>query len=242
MLSIVVPCYNESGNIPLLFQRFGEVAERNPEVEIIFVNNGSTDDSARVFEQGLQQYSQQPFRVVTVTQNKGYGNGILFGLHHAKGDVLSWTHADLQTDPLDVLKAHQLFLSHDLQTQQNLLIKGKRKKRNWLDVFFTKGMEYYASASLGVHMNDINAQPKLFSRSFFERIAKDAPLDFSLDLYFLYHAKKSGSIADFPVYFTKRLHGEAKGGGSMKTKFKLVKRTLAYIASLKKKLNEPVAG
>ncbi len=55
-LSIVVPCYNEEENIPLILERFQEVIERE-DIEVILVNNGSTDNSAQVLEQLLPKYS-----------------------------------------------------------------------------------------------------------------------------------------------------------------------------------------
>ena len=234
MLSIVVPCYNEADNINLLMDRFAQVAKTSTPVEVIFVNNGSTDNSSKVFETELQKYSNLAFHIVTIKKNQGYGHGILQGLHRAKGEILAWTHADMQTDPLDVLTGFNLFVQHSHPT---LLVKGKRKKRPLIDTLFTKGMEVFASTLLQTHLKDINAQPKIFSKHFFDRIKTDAPLDFSLDLYFLYHAAKHGQVLDFPVYFNQRLHGEAKGGGSLKTKYKLTKRTLAYIMEMKKKLN-----
>jgi hypothetical protein len=66
---------------------------------------------------------------------------------------------------------------------------------------------------------------------------KDYPLDFSLDLYFLVIAKTNNyRIINHEVIMKKRLYGEAKGGGSLKGKIKLIKRTLFYIIELKKKL------
>jgi glycosyltransferase involved in cell wall biosynthesis len=162
-LSIIVPCYNEAKNIPFIVAAFIEIIETNSAVEIIFVNNGSTDDSAVVFEQQLQKYTYPNFKLVTVKVNQGYGYGILEGLKNATAPILSWTHADLQTDPKDVLKALRLYL---LQPQQNLLIKGTRRKRNFVDAFFTWGMQVYSNYKLSVRLNDINAQPKLFSRQF----------------------------------------------------------------------------
>lgn len=236
MLSIVIPCYNEAGNIHLLMERFTEVVKANAGVEIIIVDNGSSDNSAQVFESELEKYPKQPFRVVTIEKNQGYGHGILQGLRSAKGEVLAWTHADMQTDPLDVLTGFDLF-NKNKDKYPILLVKGKRRNRPWLDEFFTKGMELFALLMLKTRLNDINAQPKIFSKYFFDQIEASAPLDFSLDLYFLYHATKNGQVLDFPVYFNQRLHGEAKGGGSLKTKYKLTKRTLLYILSMSKSLN-----
>lgn len=237
MLSIIIPCYNEAGNIHLLMERFTEVVKANIDVEVIFVDNGSTDNSAQVFESELKKHPTLPFRVIKIEKNKGYGHGILQGLRSAKGEVLAWTHADMQTDPLDVLVGFDLFIENK-DKRSMLLVKGKRRNRPWLDEFFTKGMDLFASFMLKIRLNDINAQPKIFSKYFFDKIQADAPLDFSLDLYFLYHATKNGQVLDFPVYFNQRLHGEAKGGGSLKTKYKLTKRTFDYILSLSKAIKE----
>jgi hypothetical protein len=178
--------------------------------------------------------------VVTVEKNIGYGYGILTGLRAANGDILSVTHADRQTDPMDVLKALDLFHKnlHSETSEGSLLVKGYRKNRRPMEAFFSWGMGFLSSIALGTRLTEINAQPKLFSKSFFDNIEKDAPHDFSLDLYFLYHAKKAGRIIDFPVYFAKRVAGEAKGGSgsSWKVRWKLMKRIFKYIFELSNKV------
>ena len=91
---------------------------------------------------------------------------------------------------------------------------------------------------MSVKLSDINGQPKMFHRSFLEKIT-NAPDDFSLDLYFLYQARVNGyEILEEPVHYGKRLHGEAKGGGSLIGKWKLIKRTWTYMNELKKKLDK----
>ena len=71
-----------------------------------------------------------------------------------------------------------------------------------------------------------------------KHLKKDYPLDFSLDLYALYQAKANGyEIKTLPVYFKKRLYGEAKGGGGgWKSRMQLIKRTFKYIFKLKAQL------
>ena len=92
-LSIVIPCYNEGKNIPLILSRFDEVINRK-DIEALLVNNGSTDNSEEVLDELLPKY---PFaRVVNVQENKGYGYGILTGLREASGTFIGWTHADMQ--------------------------------------------------------------------------------------------------------------------------------------------------
>ena len=231
-LSIVIPCYNEEGNLPLVVGRLRQLVGTRKDIEIILVDNGSKDASAAVLAREIT--AADPIRVATVPVNKGYGNGILCGLSEASGDVLAWTHADMQTDPADVLTAFELFKAQS----GDVVIKGRRQNRRALETFFTYGMQLVASAALGVVLDDVNAQPKLFCRSFYEKhIQGRAPLDFSLDLFLLYQAKTSGiPILTVPVVFAPRLHGEAKGGGSWKTRIKLVRRTFAYIFELRRTL------
>ena len=66
-LSIVIPCYNEGKNIPLILSRFDEVINRK-DIEALLVNNGSTDNSEEVLDELLPKY---PFaRVVNVQENR----------------------------------------------------------------------------------------------------------------------------------------------------------------------------
>jgi hypothetical protein len=180
----------------------------------------------------LGQENSTFWKSVYVPINKGYGFGILQGLVVAEGRILSWTHADLQTDPKDIVLAYELF---KVELESNhCIVKGERKGRNLFDNIFTGGMSLISSLLLKQKLWDINAQPKIFHRDFMNHLKK-APYDFSLDLYVLFVANRIKiSIKSFPVFFSKREFGEAKGGGTIKGKFKLIKRTLGYIVELRK--------
>ena len=232
-LSLVIPCYNEEQNIPLIFKRILEIIPADIQLEVILVNNGSKDQTKSVILDQIQK-SSPVFVLCDVPVNIGYGHGILSGLAVAKGEVLTWTHADMQTDPVDVIKAFRLYKSLNDKT---VFVKGERKNRALGPNIFTWGMSVIASISLKETLTDIGAQPKLFSREFYEKHLKTgAPPDFSLDLYAMYFAKKFGRIETFPVVFANRAFGEAKGGGSFKTRIKVTKRVLNFIFELKKKI------
>ena len=112
MLSVVVPCYNEEENIPLIISKFNKVLEESDEkIEVILVNNGSIDDSKRRFKKNISNTNQE-IKVLNIKKNIGYGHGILSGLKTAKGDILAWTHADLQTDPSDIISALDEYKKH----------------------------------------------------------------------------------------------------------------------------------
>lgn len=230
-LSIVVPCYNEEKNIRLILERFDAVMDRD-DVEVVLVNNGSTDNSSQVFEALTPKF---PFAsVITIEVNQGYGHGIVTGLKAAKGDFIGYTHADMQTDPSDVLKA--LKMIEEEPNPEECYVKGDRKGRPLFDQLFTVGMSFFESLYLGKRLWDINAQPNVFHHSFFQGL-HNTPNDFSLDLYFLYTAQVKGlKIIRFDVIFPERIHGESSWNTGLAAKWKFIKRTLDFSVKLKKQL------
>jgi len=232
-LSLVIPCYNESKNLPLLVERCGKSINRL-DVEVILVDNGSIDNSSEVIEKYLSSYSF--LRSVRIKENIGYGHGILTGLSIAKGKYLAWTHADLQADPSDVLTGLEIFENHN--EPQKIFVKGRRYGRPLSDSFFTLGMSIFETIILKKPLFDINAQPTMFSREFFGSF-KNPPLDFSLDLYAYYIARKMDmKIIRFPVFFGERAHGVSHWNINWKAKVKFIKRTIDYSFHLCKSLRE----
>ena len=227
-VSIVIPCYNEKENLPLILERFQSVII-NEEIEVIMVDNGSTDGSDIILQELLLQYSFA--RSVKVEVNQGYGYGILQGLEACTGEFIGWTHADMQTDPKDIVKAYKILQKNNFK--KNLYVKGKRKGRSIFDLFFTVGMSFFETILLGERLWDINAQPNIFHREFYKSWKK-APYDFSLDLYAFYMArKKKLNIIRFIVLFPKRQFGQSKWNTGIKAKWKFIKRTLDFSFRLK---------
>jgi len=230
--SLIIPCYNEQKNLPKLFQACEKVVSQRDDLEIIFVNNGSKDGSAGVFKKLLSNNHHGHMRCVTVKINRGYGFGILSGLKTAHGLALGWTHADLQTNPDDFLKAIDVY---ETSSSPNCYIKGRRQRRALRDQIFTFAMSIFEFLIFGKWLSDINAQPNLFSRDFFESL--DAPPhDFSLDLYFYVSAlQRNLSIQRFPVFFGNREHGIGHND-AISSKIKLSLTTIRYSLMLKSKL------
>ena len=228
-LSLVIPCYNESSNLPLLLSRCKELANQ-PGVEILLVDNGSTDDTPKVLRDLLSSYPG--CRSIRVENNQGYGFGILEGLNAASGDILSWTHADMQTDPIDALQGLKFFKEHGV----NIFVKGKRYGRPFGDTVFTFGMSIFETLLLRKPLWDINAQPTMFSRQFFESWV-EPPHDFSLDLYTYYQARMASiTVYRFPVLFGERAHGVSHWNVNWAAKRKFIRRTIDFSLQLRKSL------
>lgn len=230
-LSIVVPCYNEEKNLPLILEGFSRVINRS-DIEVILVDNGSYDDTAQILQELAPLY---PFlKIVRIKKNQGYGFGILGGLKQATGEYLGWTHGDMQTSPSDVIRAIEIIEKQN--NSKDVYIKGVRKGRPLFDVFFTMGMSIFETILLQEKLFDINAQPNIFHRSFYERWS-NPPWDFSFDLFVLYLARKMGlDIIRFDVAFIERINGESHWNNGLLSKWKFIKRTLCCSLKLRKSL------
>ncbi len=228
-LSIVVPCYNEAENLPLIFRRFHQAINR-PDVEVVFVDNGSCDTTPAVLSSLLPKY---PFaRSIRIDVNQGYGYGIVQGLRECTGTFVGWTHADMQTDPADLLKALKIIEKYN--DSEQIFVKGTRTGRRLFDRFFTAGMGIFESIYLGTRLYDINAQPNVCSRKFFQTW-ENPPKDFSLDLYALYMARMQRlQIRRFSVAFPERIHGASHWNSGILSKWKFIKRTVAFSRNLKR--------
>ncbi len=236
-LTIVVPCYNEALNIPYLLERFDQALVLDNEnskkiyredIVLILVDNGSTDDTAYVFSNLLPRY---PFaQQISVSNNLGYGNGIFQGLLASKTPFLGWTHADLQTDPFDVVRAYEALLNGS--SPATCFVKGRRTGRHFADTFFTLGMSIIETIVFTVFLEDINAQPNIFHRSLID-LAPNPPNDFSFDLYYYVLARKLGfTIKRFPVTFDRRLFGDSHWNINWHSKVRFILRTLKYSYNL----------
>ena len=98
-ISILIPCYNEEKSLPLLYPELVKLMDGNPnyEWELMFVNDGSRDDTLKV----LQQLRQQDKRVnyVDLSRNFGKENAMLAGFDYVTGDCMVIIDADLQHPP-----------------------------------------------------------------------------------------------------------------------------------------------
>ena len=236
MISLVIPCYNEEDNLEKLLTKISFILKKfsKERIEIVIVNNGSTDNSEKIIKQH-ELFHQNLISLLNIKKNKGYGDGINQGINFSKGDVVCWFHADLQFDPVEALNIYTEY--KDKFLNQNILLKGNRINRSLFDSFFTFGMTCLTFLLFGKKINDINAQPKIFKRSMLKFI-NNPPIDFSYDIYFLLVALNNDiKIQEFPVKWYDRNAGEAKGGGSFKLKFKLTLRTIKFLFNLRRKYN-----
>jgi len=102
-VSIIIPVYNEEKNISILHSGLNSVMKNiNKNYEIIFIDDGSTDNSFKILEKLYKQHKN--IRIIKFRSNFGQTAAFNIGFKHAKGDVIVTMDADLQNDPKDIPK------------------------------------------------------------------------------------------------------------------------------------------
>jgi len=98
LVSIVLPVFNEAKVLPILSARIAKAADLcDGDYEVIYVNDGSTDQSARILDQ-LAATSRR-VKVVHLSRNFGHQAAVQAGLAHARGDAVVLMDSDLQDAP-----------------------------------------------------------------------------------------------------------------------------------------------
>ena len=226
-ISIVIPCFNEEININEIHHQLIETnLLNNKDYEIIFVDNGSKDNTAHNLTKLLDKFFN--VRIISISKNIGYGNGMKKGIEGATNDIICTAHADLQVSLIHL----ERFFDEEIIDKFDVkkAYKVKRINRSLIDIFFTKMMSIIVFIFKGHLINDINAQPKIFSKKLILNELSKSPNDFLFDLYLLHSLKLQNiKIIEYSFISYKRIHGEPKGGGSFIGKIKLSFKSLLYI-------------
>ena len=204
-LSIVVPIYNESGNIQPLADEISAVLGGRIPYELIFVDDCSTDGSSREIEK-LSAASGQ-VRSWKHEHNRGQSAAVRTGVKAASARVVCVLDGDGQNDPKDIPRLYgQLAAVSSLS-----LVIGERRHRrdNWLRRVSSKVANGVRSRLLGDGVSDTGCGIKVFYRDeFLELPAFDHMHRFLPALI----QRSGGRVCSLPVSHRPRLHGMSKYG------------------------------
>jgi glycosyltransferase involved in cell wall biosynthesis len=230
--SLVFPSYNEGKNLESLFQQLEKLLADIEDLECIIVDNGSTDHTEELIKS--YAYFHERTRFVRVEENQGYGYGILEGVRNSNAKVVSWMHADLQTNPLDIKVAIELWE----QTQDvNKFVKGKRVNRNLPDQMISVLMSVINFFANGNWILDINSQPNMLPKEDLLKL-KNLPYDNTFEIYILNKLISEGnfSVYRFPVKFHNRKFGVGANERA-KDKFKYAYRIIKTTIQMRKNVD-----
>jgi glycosyltransferase involved in cell wall biosynthesis len=157
-LSVVVPVFNEEGSLDLLHQRLTEVlADFGRSYELVFVDDGSTDDSFEIMQRLVA--GDPHLRVIRLRRNFGQTAAFSAGFDYARGKVIVTMDADLQNDPIDIPR-----LLTEMEKGYDI-VSGWRKDRQ--DRFLDRRLPSITANRLiswvtGVHLHDYGCSLKAY--------------------------------------------------------------------------------
>jgi undecaprenyl-phosphate 4-deoxy-4-formamido-L-arabinose transferase len=114
-ISIVIPVYNESANLPLLFERLTAVVDKmGRKTEIVFTDDGSKDNSLALLKSFVEK-RPDIVRVVEFDRNYGQHMAVMAGFETARGEIIVTLDADLQNPPEEIPKlVAEMDAGHDV--------------------------------------------------------------------------------------------------------------------------------
>ena len=206
-ISVIVPLYNEAESLPVLHDWIERVMQENHYTyEILFINDGSSDNSWQV----IQALREKNANVHGICFRRNYGKSaaLYCGFEAAKGDVVITMDADLQDSPDEIPELFRMIKEEDYD-----LVSGWKQKR--YDNKLTKNLPsklFNATARwvTGIKLHDMNCGLKAYR----QEVVKNIEVFSEMHRYIPYLAKNAGftKIGEKVVQHRKREFGVSKFG------------------------------
>ena len=161
-VSVVVPVYNEEGNVAELHREIKDVCEANNyEYEIIFVNDGSSDRSEEVCR------TLRPLKYIRLRRNFGQTAAMDAGIKAAQYDYIVTMDGDRQNDPADIPMMIDYLIENDLD-----VVSGWRKNRKdtFMKKFTSRGANLLRKILVHDGIHDSGCSLKVYRKECFEQI------------------------------------------------------------------------
>lgn len=211
-ISIIVPLYNEAESLPKLYEWIERVMKQNGfSYEVIFVNDGSTDNSWQVIKSLTATNPAAAgglIKGICFRRNYGKSAALFCGFRAAQGDVVITMDADLQDSPDEIPELTRMIMEDGYD-----LVSGWKQKR--YDNALTKNLPsklFNATARrvTGIQLHDMNCGLKAYRRE----VVKNIEVFSEMHRYIPYLAKNAGftKIGEKVVQHRKREFGTSKFG------------------------------
>lgn len=162
-VSIVVPAYNEAGNLPFLHEEIKEVCHKNDyDYEIIFVDDGSDDDTEAVLS------NLSPLTVIRFRKNFGQTAALDAGIKHSTRELIVTMDGDGQNDPADIP-----LLVRSLHEKRLDVVSGWRKNRkdSLPKRFVSRVANFLRHFFINDNIHDSGCTLKIYRKECFEHLS-----------------------------------------------------------------------
>ena len=206
-ISIVIPVYNEELSIKPLYLELKQVLFENfNKYEIIFINDGSTDDSVKIIK---KEILNGDLNVILIDLNRNYGksDALNEGFKLAKYDYIVTLDADLQDDPKEIEK-----LIHTLNDGWDCVSGWKKNRKDPISktipsFFFNKFVNFFS----GLKLHDLNCGIKAYKKDAIKTLNIYGGLHRYIPLLLVNNGYK---VTECIVNHRPRIHGKTKYGKS----------------------------
>ena len=202
-LSIVIPIYNEQENIKILHEALNKTVKTlNLTYEIIFIDDGSNDESFKIMKEEATKDSA--IKIIKFARNFGQTAAIEAGFQNSKGKIIIPMDGDLQNDPADIpLLLQKINEGYDV-------VSGWRKKRQ--DKFFSKTLpskiaNYIITKITKVRLHDYGCTLKAYKKEFLEGTRLYGEMHRFIPVYAAWHGAK---VTEIVVRHNPRKFGKTK--------------------------------
>lgn len=229
-ISIVIPLLNEAESLPELCEWIIKVMKKKRfSYEIIFVDDGSTDNSWETIETLRKKYPEV-IKGIRFQQNYGKSPALQFGFKKTKGDVIITMDSDLQDSPEEIPEFFRM-----IKEEKYHLISGWRKKRYdpITKTLPAKLFNLIARAFSGIKLHDFNCGLKAYDKT----VVKNIEIHSDMHRYMPYIVKNAGfnKIGEKIVRHQERKYGKTKFGINRFTNGYLDLFTLWFLSKFGKK-------
>jgi len=208
-VSIVIPVYNEADNINALIEEIVTAMGQAKAYEIIYVDDGSNDDTPAVLKQALQHV--KTLRVIHHRQSCGQSAAIYTGVKAASYPYIATLDGDGQNDPADIPRLYEVLMQQRKISSNLWMVAGWRNKRHdsaWR-LFSSKVANAVRSRLLGDDTPDTGCGLKVFLRDEFLGLPYFDHMHRFLPALIL---RAGGRVISEPVNHRARTHGYSKYG------------------------------
>ncbi|MDD4349997.1 MAG: glycosyltransferase family 2 protein [Opitutales bacterium] len=205
-VSIVIPVYNESENLPQLFEKLDALIRNQPGNgwEVVLIDDGSKDNSAELILEKAKV--DEHYVPVLFKRNFGQTAAMQAGFDHATGDVVVPMDADLQNDPDDIpMLLEKLDEGYDVVSGWRLNRQDKPIRR----VFVSRVANWIISKISGVELHDYGCSLKAYRKEVMADVRLYGEMHRFIPIYAFW---QGGRITEIPVRHYARTKGVSKYG------------------------------
>ncbi len=201
--SIVIPVHNEEKNLPILVKELSEVINKlKGEVEVIFIDDGSNDNSFNVLRELKKRYKW--IKIIKFKKRSGQTAAFDAGFKEARGEVIITMDADLQNNPADIFKLLEYYPLYDV-------VSGKRvnRKDSIVKKVSSRIANYIRNKITKENIVDTGCSLKLFKAEYIKRLK----LFDGLHRFLPTLCKMEGAkVIEVPVSHRARIYGKTHYG------------------------------